>query len=65
MRNCEACGRDFAASRGQGLSCPWCGFNTAHTTTPRSQASLKELERKQEEDELDQELYDYLDIESN
>ena len=64
MRYCEACGREFASGRSQ--TCAHCGFNTGKGTMPRTKASLDRLERqRQTENELENQLRDYLDIDTD
>ncbi len=66
MRHCEACGREFKAQR-RSRTCTYCGFNNdPRSPMPRSRGSLKQIEeqRRQRREEED-ELCDYLGVDTN
>jgi rRNA maturation endonuclease Nob1 len=43
---CEACGREFRAHRG--LDCPWCGYNNGPGDLPRTEKSVRRIERRRD-----------------
>ena len=65
MRTCDACGRDFRGP-GRSRTCPHCGFNNnPRDPMPRSKASLARIEeRRREQEETEQELREYFDLDS-
>ena len=65
MRHCEACGREFGPG-GRSQTCTHCGFNASKGPMPRTKASLDRLERQRRaKEEMENELRDYLDIDTD
>jgi len=49
MTNCENCGRDFARSKNDSMTCPFCGYNTcAVHGGPRTVESVEAIERQRQ-----------------
>ena len=45
MRTCEACGRDFKRRRFDSMTCPYCGYNTVPRGMPRTEKSMRQIEK--------------------
>jgi len=43
---CEACSREFRAHRG--LDCPWCGYDNGPGELPRTEKSMRRIERRRD-----------------
>jgi len=43
---CEACGREFrVVAAATGLDCPWCGYDNGPGELPRTEKSMRRIER--------------------
>jgi rRNA maturation endonuclease Nob1 len=43
---CEACGREFQGHRTS--ECPWCGYDNGPGKLPRTEASMRRIERRRD-----------------
>ena len=46
MMTCEACGREFRTHRG--TDCPYCGFDNSPIELPRTEESMRRIERRRD-----------------
>jgi len=46
MTSCEACGREFPLNHD--LTCPYCGFDNGPGELPRTEASMRRIERRRD-----------------